>query len=212
MARAVVEDSRRVAARYIEQAVTLREIGWVRAGETFDLFGRSWDCDEVEIICREYLTPERSAGESRRHSLTAVYTTTNVGGGRWYWLCHGCDRRVDHLYRSPVELAMRCRSCLGLGYRSQQIGWHSPSGIVRREGRLLARLDRTRSLRTKEKLLARLRVALEEKERALWRLARSKIALLSRVVVEAEQAARGPASGLGAKAPRRTTEPMLVEN
>jgi hypothetical protein len=210
MARAVVEESRRVAARFIKQAALVRDVAWVAAGDTFDLFVGPSEDDEVEVIAREYETPERCPRDSHLHVLAAARIPTKVGGRRWYWVCHGCSRRVDHLYGSTGKSSMKCRRCLGLVYRSQRVGWYSPRGLVRREGRLLARLEGTRSLATKESLLSRLDVVQGHQEKALWRLARDKVALLARVVREAEEDAT-PLVRENARKRRRVPESIAVD-
>jgi hypothetical protein len=61
------------------------------------------------------------SGATQRIPLT--WTRCNFGGGRPWFTCIRCNRRVGKLYNSGASL--RCRHCCGLWYASQRRGGKS---------------------------------------------------------------------------------------
>jgi hypothetical protein len=86
--------------------VSFRWPGMVR------LEANRWRVD-VELRC----------GASQR--ISVVWTRCHFGGGRPWFICVGCNRRVGILYNTGASLA--CRRCLDLRYASQRRGAKSRS-------------------------------------------------------------------------------------
>jgi hypothetical protein len=47
-------------------------------------------------------------------------TVQHDGGRRWWFMCPGCDRRMEVLYLPPRQKEFKCRRCYKLRYPSQE--------------------------------------------------------------------------------------------
>jgi hypothetical protein len=84
---------------------------------------------------------EFRCGASQR--ITVVWTRCHFGGGRPWFICERCNRRIGKLYNT--EAALRCRRCLDLWYSSQRRG--AKSRLYLQALKLRLRLNGIASLR-----------------------------------------------------------------
>jgi hypothetical protein len=78
----------------------------------------------VRVACNRWrVDVELRCGASQR--IPVVWTRCHFGGGRPWFICVRCDRRVGKLYNTGARLA--CRKCLDLWYASQRRGAKSRS-------------------------------------------------------------------------------------
>ena len=86
----------------------------IRVGRVLATYGKpAWDDSAAVHVCRI----------SNALRFVMLPSTQCLGGVRWWFPCPGCQKRCGVLYRpaSGRKLALRCRRCWNLGYRSQRI-------------------------------------------------------------------------------------------
>jgi hypothetical protein len=78
----------------------------------------------IRVACNRWrVDVELRCGASQR--IPVVWSRCHFGGGRPWFMCGRCDRRVGKLYNTGASLACRC--CLDLWYASQRRGAKSRS-------------------------------------------------------------------------------------
>ena len=109
-------------------------VNWTRRGQTVATINLAAGAGGVTL---KYRLRERG-GEWRplSHPVRLDRTACNFGGGRAWWLCPCCGRRVAVLYIGGSGPA--CRHCYRLAYRSQRETHSDRAG--RRADTLRARL------------------------------------------------------------------------
>lgn len=135
MAKATVEGYNRIDIRKWERDGVLtpgtRNWYWVKDGETISSI--SVETQLSRVVLRYKARESGGNWAPIEDSISLDLTTSALGRERLWFLCPGCGRRVAILFGGKY---FRCRRCLGLVYKSQQV---SPPE------RALSRIQRNRT-------------------------------------------------------------------
>jgi hypothetical protein len=109
--------------RCFEQRTADGSMDWT-AGSGTPIFAASYAIEGIEkcraILRLRYIGESGGIPKLIREAITAVATSPNFGGRRWWFHCGGCGRKTRKLFLVTYRDGFRCRRCNRLTYKSCQ--------------------------------------------------------------------------------------------
>lgn len=76
--------------------------------------------DDKEFLWIHYNTYLLGPRLNIKKYIEIEKTYPNFGGQRYWLKCPGCGTRVQKVYRPPLKITFKCRTCYDLMYQSQE--------------------------------------------------------------------------------------------
>lgn len=92
---------------------------------------------EIDLRAERYHIGYHAGGEYHTLQGPLLWSELHYGGGRWWWGCPHCARRVRVLYRPASARRFACRHCHRIGYSVQRLTHHDR--LLRRSYRLFGK-------------------------------------------------------------------------
>ena len=137
--RGTVEEHHRLDVRILHRAGALAPgtTSQLRANEQISI---GMEAEDSRLLFRYTVGVQGSSErEDIEEWVSVSWTSCNYGGGRPWFRCPQCSRRVAILYPAGRRFLLRCRHCAKLSYNSQRE--IRTDRLLRRAQRIWERLD-----------------------------------------------------------------------